>query len=336
MTEVREWGAGDALSFSLLLPEGAAGEVEEEGFEGGALAGEEAAREGVGLGEGEESREFEVEVRAEAVGVVFGGEFAAGRELGRERRGGARGGEADFFFEREAGEEFVEGAEGVQFAVVDDADAGAEARGFLHVVGGVDDGEAFAVEAFEVFEEGVAGLGIDADGGFVAEEEFGAVEEGGDEVEAAGHAAGKVFHGLAAAVGELDGFEGGVDAGAEVGAAEAVEFAEDAEVLVGREIGVEGDVLRDEAEGEAGGGMGGGEGLAVEGEGAGVGGAEAGDQGHGGGLAGAVGAEESEEFAAGEVEGDAVEGGEGPVAFGDGAEGKHRGKVRAERGERSE
>ena len=95
-------------------------------------------------------------------------------------------------------------------------------------------------------------------------------------------------------------------------------------------------MLRDEAEGEAGGGMRGGEGLAVEGEGAGVGGAEAGDQGQGGGLAGAVGAEESEEFAAGEVEGDAVEGGEGPVAFGDGAEGKHRGKVRAERGERSE
>ena len=37
----------------FLLAEGAAGEVEEEGFEGGALAREEAAGEGVGLGKGE-------------------------------------------------------------------------------------------------------------------------------------------------------------------------------------------------------------------------------------------------------------------------------------------
>jgi hypothetical protein len=239
----------------FLLPEGAAGEVEEEGFEGGALAREEAAGEIVGLGEGEEGGELEGRVRAETVGVVGRGEFAVGGELGGEGRGGGRGGETDFFLEGEAGEEFVEGAEGVEFAVIDNADTRAEARGFLHIVRGVDDGEALAVEALEVFEDGVAGLGIDADGGFVAEKEFGAVEEGGDEVEAAGHAAGEVFHGLAAAVGELDGFEGGVDAGAEIGAAEAVEFAEDAEILVGGEVGVERDVLGDEAEGEAGDGV---------------------------------------------------------------------------------
>ena len=249
-------------------------------------------------------------------------------ELGGEGGGGGGGGETNFLLEGEAGEEFVERAEGVEFAVIDNPDTRAEAGGFLHVVGGVDDGKALAVESLEVFEDGVAGLGIDADGGFVAEKELRAVEEGGDEVEAAGHAAGKVFHGLAAAVGELDGFKGGVDAGAEIGAAEAVEFAEDAEVLVGGEIGVERDVLRDEAEGEAGDGAGSGERGAVEGERAGVGRAESGDKGHRGGLARAVWAEEAEEFAAGEVEGEAVEGGERAVAFGDGAELEHVGPVK--------
>ena len=78
------------------------------------------------------------------------------------------------------------------------------------------------------------------------------MKQGGDEVEPALHAAGEVFYRIAAAVGELHGLEGGVDAGAEIGAAEAVEFAEDAEVLVGREVGVECDVLRDEPEGDAG------------------------------------------------------------------------------------
>ena len=71
------------------------------------------------------------------------------------------------------------------------------------------------------------------------------MEEGGDEVEAAGHAAGEIFHRVAATVGKLHGLERLVDARAEIGAAEAVEFAEDAEVLVGAELGVERDVLGD-------------------------------------------------------------------------------------------
>ena len=207
--------------------------MEKKGFERGTLAGEETAGEGLGLGESEEGREFVGRVRAEAVGAVGGGQIAVGGEQRGEGGGVRSRGETDFFLEGEPGEKFVESAEGVEFTVVDDADAGTEAGGFLHVVRGVDDGEALAVEALEVFEDGVAGLGVDADGGLVAEEEFGAVEEGGGEVEAAGYAAGEIFNGVAAAVGELDGLEGGVDAGAEIGAAEAVEGAEDAEVFVG-------------------------------------------------------------------------------------------------------
>ena len=268
-------------------------------------------------GEREESREFEIRARAEAVRAVGGGEFAERDELRGEGRGGGGGGEANFLLEGELREEFVEGAEGVEFAVVDDADARTEARGLLHVVRGVDDGEALAVEALEVFEDGVARMRIDADGGLVAEEKFRAMEEGGGEIEAAGHAAGEIFHGLAAAIGELHGFEGGVDAGAEIGAAEAVELAEDAEVLIGGEFGVERDVLRDETEREARGGVGGGERLAVERERAGVGRAEAADERHRGGLAGAVGAEQAEELAAGDVERHAVERGERAEALGD-------------------
>ena len=142
------------------------------------------------------------------------------------------------------------------------------------------------------------------------------MEQGGDEIEPALHAAGKRFHLVAPPVGELYGFEGLVDAPAEVGAMQTVERTEDAEVLLGAEVLVKGDGLGHEAERGAGGGVGGGKRQAVEGEDAGVGTAQPGDEGHEGGLAGAVGPEEAEEFTAGDVERDAVEGGEGTVALG--------------------
>src|SRR6185312_4003914 len=118
----------------ILLAQGAAGEVEEERLEGGTLRGEEAAGEGVGLREAVESRELIRGMRAETVGVVFDGEVAVRGERRGEGGGRGRGGEADFLLEGQAQEEFVERAEGVELAVVDDADARAEPRGLLHVV----------------------------------------------------------------------------------------------------------------------------------------------------------------------------------------------------------
>ena len=129
--------------------------------------------------------------------------------------------------------------------MIDDADARAEPRGFLHVMRGVNDRKSVAIELFEVLEDRVSGLRVDAHGWLVAKQELRAVKERGDQVEAALHPAGKRFHGIAAAIGELHGFERGVDARAEVGAGEPVERTKDAEVLVGVEFRVKGDVLRD-------------------------------------------------------------------------------------------
>ena len=87
------------------------------------MAREEAAGEGVGLGEGEEGGKLCVGPRAEAMDSIGGGEFAERGELRGEGSGGRVGRETDFLLEGEFGEQFVERAEGVEFAVVDDADA---------------------------------------------------------------------------------------------------------------------------------------------------------------------------------------------------------------------
>src|SRR5690606_25920563 len=85
-------------------------------------------------------------------------------------------------------EEVVDGPLGEEAALVDDPHAVAEALGFLHVVRGVDDGRAAALEVEDGVENGVARLGIDADGGLVEEEELRVVDEGDGEVEPALHA----------------------------------------------------------------------------------------------------------------------------------------------------
>lgn len=234
-------------------------------------------------------------------------------------------GKRNFLLKGQLGEEVVQSPERVEPAVVDDADARAQARGFLHVMRGVDDGEPAAVEGLEVFEDGVARLGVDTDGGLVAEQEFRPVEEGGDEVEPALHAAGERLHWVLASVGELHGGEGLVDAGAEVRAAQAVEFAEDPQVLLGIEFLVEREVLGHEAEIEPGRAVAGSERLAVEGERAAVGPAQAGDEGHQRGLAGPVGSEQAEELAGRNGQRDGIQGGEGTVALGDVVEGEHGG-----------
>jgi hypothetical protein len=69
------------------------------------------------------------------------------------------------------------------------------------------------------------------------------VQERGDEIEPALHAAGKGFHERAAAVGELCGGEGLVDAGPQFVTAQALELAEDPEVFVGGEFRKERDGL---------------------------------------------------------------------------------------------
>ena len=76
-------------------------------------------------------------------------------------------------------------------AVVHDGDAVAEGLRLLHVVSRVEDGDAvLAVQLTDALEDVVAGLGIDADGGLVEEEDAGFVEQADGEIGAARHAAG--------------------------------------------------------------------------------------------------------------------------------------------------
>ena len=220
-------------------------------------------------------------------------------------------------------EQFIQGAEREDFAVVDDADARTEARRLLHVVRGVNDRDSVTIEPLQMLEDGVARLRIDADGGLVAKQEFRVVQERGDEVEPALHAAGEGLHERAAAVGELRGGEGLVDAGPQFGTAQALEFAEDPEVFVGGEFRKERDGLRHQAEGATSGTSGGRNRPAVEGDRAGLGGAQAGGERHQRGLAGAVGTEQTEKLARGDLQRDAVKRGDAAEAFGDVAEGEH-------------
>src|SRR5581483_926973 len=78
------------------------------------------------------------------------------------------------------------------FAVVHDGDAVAEALGFVHVVGGEEDGAAGEFEAFDEVPELAARLRVEAGGGLVEEEEIGIADESAGHGEALFLAAGKL------------------------------------------------------------------------------------------------------------------------------------------------
>ncbi len=84
-------GGPPTHSLTPSFPQAPPGEVEEDGFEGGALGGEEACGQGELLGEGEKVREPAAGSRPETVLAVVGGEFAETRQAGRQvGRGGGR------------------------------------------------------------------------------------------------------------------------------------------------------------------------------------------------------------------------------------------------------
>src|SRR5690606_40349743 len=105
------------------------------------------------------------------------------------------------------GEELAPGALGDQAAVVDDAEAVAEPLGLLHVVGGVEDRHALPGQGLDALEDGVAALGVDADGGLVEHEQAGPVEQAGRDVGPPLHATRVLPHPVAGPVGEADDLE---------------------------------------------------------------------------------------------------------------------------------
>ena len=85
-----------------------------------------------------------------------------------------------------------EGGGGVfdeDLAVVDDGEAVAERVGLFHVVGGEDDGDAFAAEGLDGVPHGDAALRIEAGAGLVEEEDLGAMGDGAGDLQALREAA---------------------------------------------------------------------------------------------------------------------------------------------------
>ena len=134
--------------------------------------GEQARGQAQGLGAGIEVGQLVLRPRAEPMPAIERGDVTGRAQLGGERCAGGGGGKHDLLLEGQAGEQLVERAQRVDPAVIDDADAGAEPRRLLHVMGRVDDGEARAVALLEIVEDRVARLRVDADRGLIAEQQF--------------------------------------------------------------------------------------------------------------------------------------------------------------------
>ncbi len=165
-----------------------------------------------------------VDGAAEDGGFADSGEAA---ELGEEGGDGGRWGFEGLGFEFEAGGvgwvgvgellQVGDRAEGDEFGHVDVAEAAA-ALGFVHVVGGDEEGDALAGELEEEVPEGAAGDGVDAGGGLVEEDDLGGVDDGAGQGEALLPASGE----LGDAAGEV-----GVEAG------EVEEFGDAGPMAVG-------------------------------------------------------------------------------------------------------
>ena len=90
-----------------------------------------------------------------------------------------------------AGGELVAGSLGDDLAAVDEGDLAAELLGLFEVMGGEQDGGAFAVHLLDVLPEFQAEFDVDTGGGFVEDQQPGTVHQGAGENDAALHAAGQ-------------------------------------------------------------------------------------------------------------------------------------------------
>src|SRR5262249_52711050 len=154
---------------------------------------------------------------------------------------------------------------------------------------------------------GLASDGVEADGGLVEDEDFGPMEHGLGDFEAANHSAGIVLDQLIGSVEEAHEAQGFVDALLAQGAGKAVELGGELEVLVAGEAAVGGENLGhvtdvpahvlgsfDDVEASDHGGAGGRR-------------KQRGEHLYGGALAGAVGAQQTEDSAVGNAEIDVID-----------------------------
>jgi hypothetical protein len=143
-------------------------------------------------------------------------------------------------------DELAAGALGADLALVDDPDPVAQPLGLLHVVGGVEDRHALLLERLDPRQDGVPALWVDPDGRLVEDEQTRLVEEADPDVQASFHPAGVGVGPLLGSVAQLDQVEDLVDARVELAAGQPLEPTEEAQVLAGRQVGVDRQVLGDQ------------------------------------------------------------------------------------------
>ncbi len=133
-------------------------------------------------------------------------------------------------------------------AVVDDDDPIALLLRLLQLVGGQQNRGSLAPQLVEHGEDPVAALRIHPDRRLVEQQDERSVEHAAGDIDPPFHSAREGLRQIAGPVGETGPLQRPVDRLTQLAAPEPVESAEGLEVLAGREIGVESDLLRDKAE----------------------------------------------------------------------------------------
>ena len=237
------------------------------------------------------------------------------------------GGEAelDHLAGRVGGDEVGRGVLGGEATAVHDRQAVAELFGLVHVVGGDDQGDPLELQPVEAVPQEMAGLGVEAGGRFVEDEELRFGDEGPGDGQPALHPARErldLVVGPFRELGELEQVLGPLPDDL-LGQVEVA--AVDHQVVEDGELEVEGVLLGDEADPAADAGPVGGRVHTEDAEGPVGDRRHAGDHPHGRRLAGTVRAEEAVGLAPGDLEVDPVHGHEG-VELLHQAAGRHQGR----------
>ena len=204
---------------------------------------------------------------------------------------------------RVAGFDLAHGAGEDEMAAMDEGDAVAELLHLVHAVGGEEDGLADAAQIDQGAHEQECVDRVEAAEGLVHEDEVGIVQQRGDELDLLLHSLGEVFGLLGDGLGDVEPLAPeGCAAGCYRGS-EAVQLAEEGELIQHVHLLVEAALLRQVSDAAQ---HGAGEGAVEERDRAGVGDGDADHHADGAGFAGAVGAEQAEHGAGLDGEGEVL------------------------------
>jgi hypothetical protein len=204
------------------------------------------------------------------------------------------------------GEEFAEGALGLDAATVVDYDAVADVFDIGEEVAAEDDGGSAVGEGDNEIFDFAAADGVEAGGGFIEDDEFRVIDEGLGEADTALHALGEFPDEAAVDIIEADHFEELCATAVAFGGGQVEEAAEEVDGFPGVEVAVEvgflGEVTDSAFSGDVSGGV-------TEYFDMAAGGVEEPEEHFDRGrFTGAVGAEEAEDFAAADFEVDVIDG----------------------------